>query len=186
MPTPIGHCLAATTIRLLGPAPGVRRSWFLFFFIVAVANLPDVDFLPGYLVGNPIAFHWGPTHSLMAVVLVGGLTGLLAGAIGGAYVTMIGLAITAYASHIFMDMMLGGSQSQVGLQVFWPFSRGQFMLPWTVFRMAPAEIQTRPLAVLFSSAMMPVIVRELLVMVPVVTVSWMLARWRVISRESTS
>jgi hypothetical protein len=44
--------------------PSERRC--LFVGSAVVANLPDLDILPGLLRGNPLAFHHQETHSLAA------------------------------------------------------------------------------------------------------------------------
>ena len=139
-----------------------------------LANLPDIDFLAGYIIGNPGAYHWGATHSLMGAVLAGGFFGLLIGSFSGGYAGAIALTTGAYASHIVLDMLLGHGQVDptIGLQLFWPFSQARFMLPWSVFKLAPPSIATAPLGTLFSPEIIPVIARELLVILPAAVASW--------------
>src|SRR5215467_14148307 len=102
MPTPVGHSLAGTAIELLGRGPNIRRQWPWLLLLIALANLPDIDFAFGYLAGDPTAYHWGPTHSLMATFLVGGAVGIVAGALSGEYASAIGLSFAAYGSHILL------------------------------------------------------------------------------------
>jgi len=157
----------------------MRRRWLSVLVLVAAANLPDMDFIPGYLAGDPRAYHWGPTHSLAAAVLIGGAVGVLGGALCGAYGNAVVLAMAAYGSHIVLDMLLGRSAPGMGLQVFWPFSAEQFMLPWSVFSMAPRAIEGGPIAALLTREIIPVITRELLIMAPVAAASWLFARMRI-------
>src|SRR6266581_2615845 len=105
MPTPVAHCLAGTAIQFLSRGPHLRGHWRSLLLLVTLSNLPDVDFIPGYFVGDPRAYHWGPTHSLLAGVLVGGVLFMLTGARSGRYGTMIALSSLAYLCHILLDML---------------------------------------------------------------------------------
>ena len=77
MPTPVGHSLAGLAVHLTG-RPLDRRNTHALLGLVALANAPDLDLVPGYLFGNPGAYHWGPTHSFAAAILAGTLVGILA------------------------------------------------------------------------------------------------------------
>ncbi len=181
MPTPIGHSLAGVAIRLVAPKPLVRANWPLALLVVGLANLPDIDFLPGYLRGgDPRAYHWGPTHSITAALLVGAVVGTIARWRTGRFVPAFTLATAAYGSHVLLDLLLGPAAGfDIGIQVFWPFSPERFMLPWHVFLMFPAEIaQIGPINALFSRGILPVITRELLILIPLVLATAALRLWR--------
>lgn len=178
MPTPIGHSLAGLAVHLAGGARSPRHAVYALGLVVA-ANLPDIDFLPGYLTGSPRAFHWGPTHSITAAVLVALAAGLIARRLGRRFAPAFVLVGIAYGSHLLLDMSIGHIFTpSSGLQVFWPFSPGRHLLPWPVFLTAPPG--RAPLDTLFSSAAIPLILRELLVLGPVVACAWV---WRWLRRE---
>ena len=150
--------------------------------LVALANLPDIDFLPGYLGGDPRAYHWGPTHSLTATVLVSLLVMAVAWKAGGRPGHAFLIAMLAYGSHILLDMLIG--QNEVvsgGLLVFWPFSDSRYMLPWSVFLSAPPGLE--PLATLFSRDVLPLFVREAAVLGPAALAAWMFGRMRARTRD---
>jgi membrane-bound metal-dependent hydrolase YbcI (DUF457 family) len=177
MPTPIGHSLAGLAIYCAGRRATTYQGWPFLMQLVIFANLPDVDFIAGYLVGRPGAYHWGPTHSLTAAGLIGGIGGMLTGSRADRYITGIALTVTAYASHILLDMSFGRpSVPSLGLEVFWPFTTERFSLPLPLFKLAPLSVLTNPIGTLLSLEMLPVITRELIVMTPVVVGSWMFAR----------
>jgi membrane-bound metal-dependent hydrolase YbcI (DUF457 family) len=178
MPTPIAHSLAGIAIHYFRSAGERRHDWRLLLWFVAVANLPDIDFLPGILIGRPRAYHWGPTHSVFAAFVVGGAIGFFLARRSGRYASTITLMIAAYLSHVLMDLMLGDGSQLVGLQALWPFSRNTYLLTWAVFLMAPASIKIGPVAAMIDPEILPVIARELLVMLPVVVGSWAVARLR--------
>ena len=69
MPTPIAHGVAGLAVaRTVAPWkwPGAGAA----FAVSAVAILPDLDFLAGFLVGSPHRFHRGPTHSLVGAAIL--------------------------------------------------------------------------------------------------------------------
>jgi membrane-bound metal-dependent hydrolase YbcI (DUF457 family) len=170
MPTPVGHSLAAAALQLASGRKLVQTESFSMLAVFMIASLPDIDFLPGYFVGDPRTFHWGPTHSLFAAVVVGVIAGWIARRRGIAFAGAFALASLVYASHLLLDMFMGpGPRPITGLQILWPFSQQRWMMPVSIFRMAPDTMETiGPLGTLFSRGILPVIGRELLVLLPVV------------------
>ena len=61
--TPIGHMLAGYAAQGIAPGPHLRRAPMLLL-AVTMANAPDLDFVPGLVVGAPALYHQGVTHSL--------------------------------------------------------------------------------------------------------------------------
>ena len=186
MPTPLGHSLAGIAVFLANRGRPGQRTALYALGLVALANLPDIDFLPGYLFGAPRAYHWGPTHSITAAVTVGCAVGAGARLAGTTFAPVFVLATLTYGSHILMDMLLGiHNHPAVGLQVFWPFSLERHMLPWSLFLAAPRVPGRGPLGLLFSSAAFPLFAREVLVMVPTVFAAWLLGRTRTAKTETS-
>lgn len=179
MPTPIGHSLAGLTVRLAArrrPLPS--RGWSALLILI-LANLPDIDFLPGYLVGDPRAYHWGPAHSFAAALLVGLVIAAVGRARGWNFLPLFLIATAVYSSHLLLDLMLGPGAPSVGLQIFWPISHDRFMMPWSVFAMAPKTIETiGPVGALFSWEILPVIAREVAFLLPLAAATWALTRTR--------
>ena len=185
MPTPLGHSLAGLAVHLGRGDTASPRRFAYALGLVALANLPDIDFLPGYLGGNPRAYHWGPTHSLTATLLVGIVVGIAAWKAGERAGHGFLLASLAYGSHILLDMLIG--QNEVvsgGLQLFWPFSDSRHMLPWSVFLSAPPGLE--PLATLFSPAVLPLFARETLVLAPAALAAWVSGRSRSSPRRDSA
>ena len=73
MPLPLGH----TALGLLTHECSSKKmislsSLRIMFFIIVLANLPDLDVIFGLILeGNGNAFHRGPTHSLVFAALMG-------------------------------------------------------------------------------------------------------------------
>lgn len=155
MPSPIAHSVSGYAIARLAifqssaPASPAAKGkpfqrWLMtppaLLYSVLVANLPDLDFVPQLVTG--IRFHRGPSHSLLAALLV---SGLLAWAVqyyqnhrahalsqsrqssyGALFVFTLGL----YASHLLLDLL---TYSGSGLPLLWPLSPHQFSSPWPIF-----------------------------------------------------
>jgi inner membrane protein len=115
--------------QVLAP-PG--RRWLLLAS-VAIANLPDIDILPGLLLGDPRAFHRQGSHSLIAALAVGGLVALL---VRHWQLNRIRWGIWAavlYTSHIILDMLVADPSPPRGIQLLWPFSETYFSFPISLF-----------------------------------------------------
>ncbi|HSK18829.1 MAG TPA: metal-dependent hydrolase [Longimicrobiales bacterium] len=181
MPTPVGHGLAGLALHLgARDSAAGGRGWGLGLWLIALANLPDIDFLPGYFTGQPSAFHWSATHSVAAALIAGLAGGAFLRRWTGSFSRGFGLAFVAYGSHIVLDLLLGpGGPPAVGLQVFWPFSMERHMLPWNVFQMMPLPGDDGgPIRALFSRQAVPVIVREVLILGPICLAAWAVGRVR--------
>src|SRR5213594_3095125 len=106
---------AHTTAGYLGyqlvRPPGAHRPGLLLA-AVALANGPDLDFLPGLVIGHAGAYHRGMTHTLAAVLLVGAAVALGAGLTGRRSAVVVRAAAWAaavYASHLLLDYLTGDS-----------------------------------------------------------------------------
>ena len=179
MPTPIGHSLAGLTIQLASGKRPARHQLASALLVVIVASLPDLDFIPGYLSGEPRAFHWGPSHSLFAAGLVGCAFGAFARYQRRPFLPVFLLMTAVYASHLLLDGLLGAGAPSIGLQVFWPFNTDRWMLPWAVFRMAPTTAESvGPVGTLFTWEILPVVARELLILGPALVLAGITALLR--------
>lgn len=70
MPFPIIHSFAGYSIYQLPAKSNSDPSWKLLVLSIFLANLADLDFLPGVLSGNALRFHRHLTHSLAACLRV--------------------------------------------------------------------------------------------------------------------
>ena len=134
MPTPFVHsavgyaayCASTSMKRSVGVA---RMGVF-----VLLANLPDLDFIPGFLVGNPTGFHHYATHSILAALLS---AAVMAGVLGKR--SVLPLVLVAL-SHPVLDLLTwdqyGWYEHHHGIPLFWPVS-GQEIWPWLHVFSAP-------------------------------------------------
>lgn len=131
MATPVAHCLAGYSIYYLARSHsstgGTAVSGVLLATLLLGANLPDLDFLPGFLFGNPERFHREFSHSLafagMSVLPL--IIYLKASAKPG--VTGISICwLLAVLSHLLIDWLSLDTSIPSGIELLWPFSTQRF------------------------------------------------------------
>jgi hypothetical protein len=132
MPSPVGHILAGGAVYL----SGTRRdsgSTFLLAIALIGSVIPDLDFLPGILIGNMRAFHHGISHSLAFALIYGVVTFVVANRIApGIAVRASLIACFAYASHLILDFV-SVSPGARGVPLLWPIWDQQFGIDLQAF-----------------------------------------------------
>jgi membrane-bound metal-dependent hydrolase YbcI (DUF457 family) len=146
--------------------------------LAAAACAPDLDFIPGVLVGDPNWLHRGLSHSLAASLLFGAVAYVATRAARARGAGLFGVLMgAAYASHLILDMFSPDPLRFNGVPLFWPLSDQHFILPAQVF----LDIRRDPaadgfLASLWDMHNLHAILREILVMGAVVLVGRMVGR----------
>jgi membrane-bound metal-dependent hydrolase YbcI (DUF457 family) len=134
MCTPIGHALAGAAVYRGGSGKEIRSPWF-FVFILLCANLPDVDFLFGYVAGNPNLYHHMWTHSLVFCAGVGLLTTLGIRMYRKQQSLRSGLlAFGAVLSHLVLDYFTVDQNSPSGIKLFWPLTEKYYISSVPIFQ----------------------------------------------------
>ena len=137
MATPIGHGLAGlaayVTFRKQGDPgstgrPALGLALLAMFFGIA----PDLDFIPGMLVGRPALYHHGLSHSLGFCVLAAAAGTLLFSSLGRSRTSMFGLLFCCYATHLVIDLFGPDGRPPHGIPMFWPLSDDYFHSPVTL------------------------------------------------------
>ncbi len=195
MPLPVAHSLASGIIYSSADADGSLFTWKRLLLAIFIANAPDLDFLPGLLIGEPNRFHHGPTHSLAMVVIVAGIAAGAAalgarwpvrGRIEARAVAGTALMVGAlWLSHILLDAFTEDLFGPFGVPLLWPFSDRYFLFyPWFP-HVARYSGSSEPVA-FFLSLLNPhnawAATVEILTLTPVLALSiW----WRHLSRAGT-
>lgn len=127
MPLPIAHSI---TGYAFAAASGVRfrkDTFTALLFSVVVANLPDLDFLPGALANEPVLYHRTIAHTIPAGLLCGLIIGVVLTRFGKRFWEISALGALVYCSHLFADMVdFGGGN--IGVQIFWPLNAGFYSI----------------------------------------------------------
>lgn len=175
MPTPAGHALTAlaawTACRPW--AGGMVRSPWLWILLVS-ANAPDLDFLPGLLLGDESLFHHGAGHSIGGAVLYSLAIMAVAAAVGGGRKALLaaGLGFVLFTSHLFLDLFVRDTGAPYGIQLLWPFTDRYTMAPWWIF----PNLDRHPFDWSVVGRALPVVAIELLLLGPLVAAAAVLRR----------
>ena len=144
MPLPLAHSLAGAVVYKGLDADGRLIAWKRLLLAVVIANLPDLDLIPGILVGEPNRYHHvGFSHSLLFAAVAAVAVGLAAAAAGRSWPTwcsrMSGAPGTALlvglllGSHVLLDTLNLDFRAPAGPPIFWPLSNaGVQIYPWFV------------------------------------------------------
>lgn len=136
MPSPIGHTLTGVCLFVfVRNQVSTKQVQKLLLLLVAVSNLPDIDILPGLLVGDPRAFHRQATHSFTIAILLGIFSNIIATKLAqkearkwGGWISIL------YGSHILLDLFVVDRRPPFGVQALWPFSQDYFISPFSIFQ----------------------------------------------------
>jgi membrane-bound metal-dependent hydrolase YbcI (DUF457 family) len=162
MATPVGHYLVGLALTL-GVA-GDDRQRALSPWLAAVACVPDLDVVPGLVVGDPSRFHHGVTHSLTAAVAVAAvLAGLAAAAGRRPTARLVVLLAALYASHSVLDALTLDPSEPRGVPLLWPWRDTPYESPWPLL---PNVQHTRAPIVSTHNALL--MLRETALFVPLV------------------
>ena len=133
MATPIGHALIGGICYFTGNRSHTVDVPVLLVYIL-FANAPDLDFLPGILVGNPGAFHHGISHSLGFGALFAGVVATILtmtwqrfASYGLLKLALVGFLL--YVSHLAVDFVTLDNSIPYGMPLFWPFSNDYVHAP---------------------------------------------------------
>ena len=129
MATPLGHSLAGYAIcQFATPkASYPSRDWQLLS--ISMANLPDLDFLPGFLIGRPALYHQGITHSVGFALLISLGTAIICRLHRKPFSAAFSLCFLSYLSHLLLDMLSPDGRLPYGIPLLWPLSSVYFTGP---------------------------------------------------------
>ena len=137
MATPIGHSLVAGLVYM--NRTGARRLDLpVVLLFVLFANAPDLDFLPGILVGDPGAYHHGISHSLGFALMFAVVASVVATKASSRFSqlklpALIAVGFVLYASHLLVDLVTLDDSVPFGMPLFWPISGAYVHMPLFVF-----------------------------------------------------
>jgi len=134
MPTPIGHSLISTAIFAGVNKKDKNFSVLDYFIFLFFGMLPDLDFLPGLIIGEPSRYHHGFSHSFVMSLVMGLMAGLVYYLIRRKYLVQYSFIFSGvYFAHVAADFFAVDTSLPIGEQLFWPFWNGYLLSPFTFF-----------------------------------------------------
>lgn len=133
MPTSVGHAFAGVLINEISDFNPGHSFWKSLWMAILLANLADLDFIPGILSGNPNKYHHAYTHSLGATLLVGGFFSLYYLFKYKQFKKPFIYSTGLYASHLILDFLTLDSSAPYGIPLFWPLSDRYYTSPVILF-----------------------------------------------------
>jgi len=126
MPSPVAHILGGGVVYLTGTS-GKQRSRLVLAGTILGSIVPDFDFLPGILIGDPSAFHHGISHSSGFALLFGTAIFLILRCLHQRDIAMRAalMATFAYGFHAVLDAVSVGEGAKA-VPLLWPFSWQEF------------------------------------------------------------
>ena len=132
MATPIGHLLAGQVAYRVGSEATGARSVALAALCWVSAVAPDLDFLPGFLVGTPALFHQGVSHSIFVGLAFAIVLAILYRGITSRLPAAVLVVFLAYLSHLILDLFGPDHRPPYGIPLFWPLSQTTYLSPTTL------------------------------------------------------
>ena len=122
MPSPVAHITAGFSVN--------QRTGFGIFSCIMLSILPDFDFLPGVIMGDPAGWHGTISHSIAAVLIAAIIAFCITRFFlkrrdGGRISVLTGVV---YGMHILMDFFTDGR----GIMLLWPLKE-RFVSPVSLF-----------------------------------------------------
>lgn len=129
MASPVGHYLVGLAVtESLARDPRTRAH---SYWIAAAACLPDLDVVPGLLVGELGRYHHQATHSIAAGLLVAAAVVLAARWRRHRMPAGVPLLVfIAYMSHALVDGLTANPGPRPGVPLLWPWSDARYISPW--------------------------------------------------------
>ena len=135
MASPIGHSLCGCIIHAATHKKGEKVNWKKLLIFIVIANLADIDYLFGFIVGKPNYYHHQFTHSIgFTLIVAAGLALYSKFKYLTNYVKTFILIFALYGSHVLVDFFAKDTSLPYGEQLFWPFSSSYFISSVSIFR----------------------------------------------------
>lgn len=131
MPSPFGHSLMGYIIYRGAGRPYTASRWQDLLLYLFAANAADLDFIPGFLAGDPNRFHHGISHSLgFAVLFALAFSFLLELQKREPFRRNFAIFFSLYFSHIALDYFSIDVRLPYGEPFLWPLSDDYYMAPF--------------------------------------------------------
>ena len=133
MPSPVGHTLLGLAFANLPLKQRLYQSAVWISFVIFAANAPDLDFLPGWVLGDINRFHHGISHSIGMAVIFAVLSALLAKLFTNQLRLVFCVGLIVFLSHLLGDYLGVDVVEPYGAPFLWPLSQEYFLSPYQIF-----------------------------------------------------
>ncbi len=181
MALPIAHAAAGYLIHRYDRRRAAFRGWPRALAFMAIGNLPDADFLVGFVLGQPGAFHRGISHTVLAGIIFG----LVCGGLSrwwwrDRWLPAALVFAAAYGSHLLVDALTIDARGEAGAQFLWPLSDAYYISPVTIFGeiLIDGRSRTGFLATVLAWPTVGVLAREALLALAAVTTCNAIEAWQ--------
>ena len=171
MPSPLGHSLMGYIICEAANRPSTAHRWKLIPLCLFAANAPDLDFLPGLIIGQPGRYHHGPSHSIAFALFFGAV----AAALFSRRIYAFGMGFSLYLSHVLLDYLVQDPSAPFGVPLFWPVRDSYHMAPFAFYRPFhyPVSFMEPVISTIFSLHNLATIITEIIFLMPLlILLSW--------------
>lgn len=174
MPTPIGHVLAGLALHSCANKDFSINNWqFGLVSLFAVVS-PDLDFIPGYFVGNPNKYHHQFTHSFAFAFIVGFCLALLMSKQNRMRLKLGIYFFILICSHLGLDFVTLDRSAPYGEMLLWPFTTSYYISPFVIFSdVKRASSSGEFLPSLFNGHNLRTVFYELIILAPI----WLVGLW---------
>jgi membrane-bound metal-dependent hydrolase YbcI (DUF457 family) len=133
VPLPLAHAVVGYAFAAASGVRFRKQMVTAVLFSVVVANLPDLDFIPGALANEPVLYHRTIGHTLPAAVLCGLIIAAVVTRFGRRFWEIAFLGFMVYSSHLLTDMLHFGG-GNIGVQILWPVDQGWYTIKTPLMR----------------------------------------------------
>jgi len=180
MSSPIGHSFAGYIINSYSSRSLKIQGIKALFLCIFIANAPDLDFVPGLLLGKPNLYHHGISHSIgMAAIFSLFLSSLLNIGDSENLNKDFFLFFSLYCSHLLLDYISYDGRPPIGIPIFWPLSNEYFIFKYPILPpVAHSELTHATMAQFFNEVFsfhnLYVTLLEFAVSLPLLFIVWIL------------
>ena len=141
MPSPIGHSLLGFIVFSIFRPHHWRLTLWALLLVALISTLPDFDFIPGFIVGEPNLFHRGISHSFGFAALLSLVMFLFELRLSRkAPPRMFWWFFVLYTLHIVFDYFSADTRYPYGQPIFWPIHNTYLIFEHSLF----PDIQRSP------------------------------------------
>jgi inner membrane protein len=143
MPSPAAHSLIGLAIAIAVQRPAERLNQVFgaiwrqrrnFLILLWMANLPDIDYIPGVLTGHINAFHYEYTHTAgWVAAMTAALWFVWRTKERRVRGTLFAIMLVAGSSHLLADWVTDDQSAPFGIMALWPLTDHRYLCPVHVF-----------------------------------------------------